>query len=198
MAHFSHRPVYRASLPLRLSFSIIGPVCLLAIFCWGWRCSLPRCYTSQIFNQDIETTRYSVKNGTEKTLVKVPTLCLRGKYRGTNNLHRETSRPVRERFKEHMSDARLRKLGTGLGEHVLDKHTDLCHKDVNSSFFIEILSRNRDVADSKIDESIKIRDCNPGLNTCFCKPTARRFNTAYHQQDSQWVPVEYAWWLAVV
>ena len=77
----------------------------------------------------------------------------------------ETSRPVRERFKEHLSDARLRKLGTGLGEHVLDHHTDLCHKDVNSSFFIEILSRNRDVADNKIDESIKIRDCDPGLNT---------------------------------
>ena len=77
----------------------------------------------------------------------------------------ETSRPVRERFKEHLSDARLRKLGTGLGEHVLDKHTDLNKKEVNGSFQVEILSRNRDIADNKIDESIKIRDKNPNLNT---------------------------------
>ena len=33
------------------------------------------------------------------------------------------------------------------------------------TFLIEILSRNRDVADNKIDESIKIRDSNPNLNT---------------------------------
>ena len=77
----------------------------------------------------------------------------------------ETSRPVRERFKEHLSDGRLRKLGTGLGEHVLDKHTDLSNKDINSGFHVEILSRNRDIADNKIDESIKIRDSNPNLNT---------------------------------
>ena len=77
----------------------------------------------------------------------------------------ETSRPVRERFKEHLSDARLRKLGTGLGEHILDKHTDLNNKVINVSFQIEVLSRNRDLADNKIDESIKIRDNNPNLNT---------------------------------
>ena len=77
----------------------------------------------------------------------------------------ETSRPVRERFKEHLSDARLRRLGTGLGEHVLDMHAELSHKEVNSNFHIDILSRNRDVADNKIDESIKIRDNDPNLNT---------------------------------
>ena len=77
----------------------------------------------------------------------------------------ETSRPVRERFKEHLSDARLRRLGTGLGEHVLDMHTELSHKEINSNFHIDVLSRNRDVADNKIDESIKIRDNNPNLNT---------------------------------
>ena len=77
----------------------------------------------------------------------------------------ETSRPIRERFKEHLSDARLRKLGTGLGEHVLDIHTNLSNKEINGNFLIEILSRNRDVADNKIDESIKIRDSNPNLNT---------------------------------
>ena len=77
----------------------------------------------------------------------------------------ETSRPVRERFKEHLSDARLRRLGTGLGEHILDSHLELSHKEINSNFHIEILSRNRDVADNKIDESIKIRDNTPNLNT---------------------------------
>ena len=77
----------------------------------------------------------------------------------------ETSRPVRERFKEHLSDARLRRLGTGLGEHILDNHIGLSHKEINSNFRIEILSRNRDVADNKIDESIKIRDSTPNLNT---------------------------------
>lgn len=77
----------------------------------------------------------------------------------------ETSRPIRERFKEHLSDARLRKLGTGLGEHVLDYHSNLSNKEINSGFLIEIMSRNRDMADNKIDESIKIRDYNPKLNT---------------------------------
>ena len=77
----------------------------------------------------------------------------------------ETSRPVRERFKEHLSDARLRRLGTGLGEHILDSHTDMGVKEINSNFHIEIMSRNRDVADNKIDESIKIRSYNPNLNT---------------------------------
>ena len=76
----------------------------------------------------------------------------------------ETSRPVRERFKEHLSNARLRKLGTGLGEHVLDRHNDLGHKEINMSFAVEILSRNRDVADNKIDESIQIREMSPNLN----------------------------------
>ena len=77
----------------------------------------------------------------------------------------ETSRPVRERFKEHLSDARLRRLGTGLGEHVLDNHIGLGNKEINTNFKLEIMSRNRDVADNKIDESIKIRNNNPNLNT---------------------------------
>ena len=77
----------------------------------------------------------------------------------------ETSRPVRERYKEHLSNARLRTLGTGLGEHVLDMHSELSHKQINSNFQIEVLSRNRDVADNKIDESIKIRDQEPNMNT---------------------------------
>ena len=50
----------------------------------------------------------------------------------------ETSRPVRERFKEHLSDGRLRRLETGLGEHVLDYHTDLINKEINETFLIEI------------------------------------------------------------
>ena len=75
----------------------------------------------------------------------------------------EISRPIRERFKEHLSGVRLRKLGTGLGEHVLDIHTNLSNKEINGNFLIEILSRYRDVADNKIYESIKIRDSNPNL-----------------------------------
>ena len=77
----------------------------------------------------------------------------------------ETSRPVRERFNEHLSDTRLRWLSTGLGEHVLDRHPSFSHKNINNNFLINILSRNRDVADNKIDESMKIRDINPDLNT---------------------------------
>ena len=68
----------------------------------------------------------------------------------------ETSRPVRERFKEHLSDARLRKLGTGLGEHVLDSHVSFSHKETNTNFHVEIISRNRDVADNKIDEGYSL------------------------------------------
>ena len=76
----------------------------------------------------------------------------------------ETSRPVRERYKEHLSDARLRRLGTGLGEHTLDRDFSLSHKEININFRIDILIRNRDVADNKI-ESMRIRDMNPNLNT---------------------------------
>ena len=76
----------------------------------------------------------------------------------------ETSQPVRERFKEHLSDARLRRLGGGLGKGILYNHTDIGVKEINSHFHIE-MSRNRDAADNKVDESIKIRSYSPELNT---------------------------------
>ena len=77
----------------------------------------------------------------------------------------ETSRPIREWFKKHLSDARLRRLGTGLGQHVLDKHTELSDREIIVFFFIEIITRNRDVAGNKIHESIQSRENNQNLNT---------------------------------
>ena len=47
----------------------------------------------------------------------------------------------------------------------MDHHRDLDNKVINRTFLVEIMSRNRDIADNKIDESIKIRDNNPNLNT---------------------------------
>ena len=41
---------------------------------------------------------------------------------------------------------------------MLDKLTELSDKEINVSFLVEIISRNRDVADNKIDESIQIRE----------------------------------------
>ena len=96
----------------------------------------------------------------------------------------EISRPVRERFKKHLSDARLRRLGTGLGGHILDSHTTLSHNGINSNFHIEILSRNRDVADSEIDESVKIRENTPNLNTYLCSVLAYCMNVILNTPDS--------------
>ena len=77
----------------------------------------------------------------------------------------ECTRPVRYRFNEHLSDARLRKLDTPLGEHTLHHHTDLSNTDINNSFRIEILDRGKDCAEVKIKESIQIRNLKPSLNT---------------------------------
>ena len=86
-----------------------------------------------------------------------------------NNIDRfyigESTRPVRLRFNEHLSNARLRKSETPFGEHVKLFHDQLEENIINKSFSIEILSTNRDCADLKIDESIKIRNLNPPMNT---------------------------------
>ena len=76
----------------------------------------------------------------------------------------ECTRPVRYRFNEHLSDARLRKQDTPLGEHILDSHTDLASSTINNAFRIEILDSGKDCAEVKIRESIHIRNLKPSLN----------------------------------
>ena len=77
----------------------------------------------------------------------------------------ECTRPVRYRYNEHLSDARLRKLDTPLGEHTLQSHRNLSNDQINNMFQIEILDRGKDCADVKIKESIQIRNLKPSLNT---------------------------------
>ena len=77
----------------------------------------------------------------------------------------ECTRPVRYRFNEHLSDARLRKTDTPLGEHILDFHLNASNTDINAGFRIEILTSGRDCADIKIAESIQIRNLKPTLNS---------------------------------
>ena len=76
----------------------------------------------------------------------------------------ESTRPVRYRFNEHLSDARLRKMDTPLGEHILQYHTDLTNTQINNAFSIKILDTGKDCADVKIKESIHIRNLKPNLN----------------------------------
>ena len=68
-------------------------------------------------------------------------------------------------FNEHLSDARLRKLDTPLGEHISDSHPELTNRDINSYFNIEILDKGTDCAEVKIRESIHIRNLKPTLNS---------------------------------
>ena len=77
----------------------------------------------------------------------------------------ESKRPIRYRFNEHLGDARLRRLDTPLGEHILASHMDISNNEVNNAFHIDILSTDRDAPEVKIDESIQIRNMSPTLNT---------------------------------
>ena len=77
----------------------------------------------------------------------------------------ECTRPVRYRFNEHLSDARLRKLDTPLGEHIVHHHLHMSNDAINNLFYIEILDRGKDCAEVKIRESIHIRDLKPTLNS---------------------------------
>ena len=101
---------------------------------------------------------------TKNVIYKVTCKVCEAKQR-TESYVGECTRPVRYRFNEHLSDARLRKLDTPLGEHTLQLHPDLSNPEINSSFRIEIIERGRDCADVKIKESIHIRNLKPSLNT---------------------------------
>lgn len=75
----------------------------------------------------------------------------------------ESKRRVRDRFNEHLRDAKHRTKNTPLGDHTLLKHSD---SSINSaSFTISILRVCKDVADLKIAESVEIRNRRPSLNT---------------------------------
>lgn len=76
----------------------------------------------------------------------------------------ESTRPIRYRFNEHLSDARLRRPDTPLGDHIADTHLNASNIEINSGFNIEILSEGRDCAEIKITESICIRNLQPTLN----------------------------------
>ena len=76
----------------------------------------------------------------------------------------ESTHPIRYRFNEHLSDARLRKPDTPLGEHVSDVHFHATNIEINSAFRIEIIGSGRDCAEIKIAESIQIRKHKPTLN----------------------------------
>ena len=76
----------------------------------------------------------------------------------------ESVRPIRYRFNEHLSDARLRKPDTPLGEHVAAYHTNTSNIEINQGFKIEIIGSGRDCAEIKIAESIHIRNLKPTLN----------------------------------
>ena len=77
----------------------------------------------------------------------------------------ESTRPIRYRFNEHLSDGRLRKPDTPLGEHIADAHFNADTSAINSGFNVEILGRGRDSAELKITESIYIRKLKPTLNS---------------------------------
>ena len=76
----------------------------------------------------------------------------------------ESTRPIRYRFNEHLGDACLRRLDTPLGEHIIDYHQNTSNADINRGFNIEILKTGRDCAETKIAESIQIRNLKPTLN----------------------------------
>ena len=74
----------------------------------------------------------------------------------------ETKRSVRERFNEHLRDAKNKTKNTPLGEHILKMHTS--DTITSGSFKVSILQICKDVAELKIAESIHIRNQRPSLN----------------------------------
>ena len=76
----------------------------------------------------------------------------------------ESRRPVRYRFNEHLSNARLRHIESPFGDHMLDYHPNMSIAAINTNFLIDILCVSRDVADVKINESIFIKKLRPTLN----------------------------------
>ena len=77
----------------------------------------------------------------------------------------QSRRPIRARYNEHLGDARLRNVDTGLGDHTIDYHGNMDTKDINSNFHIDILTTRDHEADLRICESVFIREYNPTMNT---------------------------------
>ena len=75
----------------------------------------------------------------------------------------ETRRRVRTRFMEHLGDARNKRSGTHLGDHVRDTHPDAII--TNDTFKIKLLHTHiKDAAQMKITESLEIRNRKPAIN----------------------------------
>ena len=74
----------------------------------------------------------------------------------------ESKRRVRDRFNEHIRDAKNQTKNTPLGDHVTRRHPDCVI--TSTSFKISIERICKDVADLKIAESIEIRNQRPNLN----------------------------------
>ena len=75
----------------------------------------------------------------------------------------ETKRSVRQRFNEHLRDARHKADDTPLGDHMA-----ACHQNSSvdeHTFKISILRRCEDGPNRKVAESMFIRDRNPDMNT---------------------------------
>ena len=75
----------------------------------------------------------------------------------------ETKRSVRQRFNEHLRDARHKAEDTPLGDHMT-----ACHRNSpvdEETFKISILRRCEDGPNRKVAESTFIRDRNPNMNT---------------------------------
>ena len=75
----------------------------------------------------------------------------------------ESKRRVRDRFNEHLRDAKNHTKDTPLGDHTARKHPDSSIGP--TSFSISIVRVCKDVADLKISESVEIRNQRPSLNT---------------------------------
>ena len=75
----------------------------------------------------------------------------------------ESKRRVRERFNEHIRDAKHRTTNTPLGDHMTQAHPSI--SITSTSFKISIERVCKDVADLKIAESVEIRNQKPCLNT---------------------------------
>ena len=75
----------------------------------------------------------------------------------------ESKRRVRERFNEHVRDAKNKTKNTPLGDHVTRMHPSCTIS--STSFKISIERVCKDVADLKIAESVEIRNQKPCLNT---------------------------------
>jgi len=69
---------------------------------------------------------------------------------------------IRTRFMEHLGDARNKRKGTDLGDHILATHPDTQPK--NDDFEIKIVHTCKDEANLRITESIEIRNTKPALN----------------------------------